>query len=56
MRYAQLAVASVKGYCIAQRWREAQGTKTTEVNARMATVDQTDKGRLLTDMGTNHAL
>ena len=37
--------ASVKGYCTAQRRREARGTKTTEVNARMATVDHDRQGQ-----------
>ena len=54
MRYAQPTVASVKSYCRVQRRREARGTKTTQVNTRMATVDHADKGRLLTDMSTNH--
>ena len=54
MRYAQPAVVSVKGYCRAQRRREARGMKTTPVNTRMATIDHADKGRLLTDMSKNH--
>ena len=45
MRYAQPAIASVKGYCRAQRRREARGTKTTQVNARMATADHDRQGQ-----------
>ena len=45
MRYAQPAVASVKGYCRPQRRREARGTKTTQVNARMATVNHDRQGQ-----------
>ena len=50
MRYAQPAIASVKGYCRAQRRREARGTKTTQVNVCIATVDHDRQGRLLTDI------
>ena len=51
MRYTQPAVVSVKGNCgiwpqaSKQRQREARGTKTTQVNARMATVDHDRQGQ-----------
>ena len=37
--------ASVKGYCTTLRRREARGTKATEVNTRMTTVDHDRQGQ-----------
>ena len=51
MQYPQPAVASVKGYCRAQCWREARGTKTTQVNTCMAAVDH---GRQLGQAAHRH--
>ena len=45
MRYAQPAVASVKGYCQTQRWREGSPGNEDDVNTRMATADHDRQGQ-----------
>ena len=63
MRYAQPAVASVKGRATAreQHWcegspsQEARGTKTTQVNARMATADHDRQGQAAQTVQITHS-